>query len=187
MDHLASMYIDDELDLDEKVVFIDQIHNEALFFQDTRALLLQEKVLRTAPDTTMLPASPPAVDRRHHWLRQIRRPLAYAAAGFVAAMLLLFHLSHPTDTPSCFNRFVIYKPYAQRVELAGSFTGWQRTPLTPIGKSGYWELNYPVPIGEHRFAYIIDGSHQEADPTLPVREHDDFGGENSILTVEQRV
>jgi 1,4-alpha-glucan branching enzyme len=85
------------------------------------------------------------------------------------------------------NRFVVYEPAANQVELTGSFTGWQRTPLQRIGTSGYWELTLPVPSGEHRFSYILDGDRQMADPTVPRRENDDFGGENSILNVEARV
>jgi 1,4-alpha-glucan branching enzyme len=85
------------------------------------------------------------------------------------------------------NRFVIYEPAADRVELVGSFTDWQRTPMEPVGESGYWELHLRLPTGEHRFAYILDGARQMADPTLPVRERDDFGGENSILSVGEKV
>jgi hypothetical protein len=59
--------------------------------------------------------------------------------------------------------------------------------MAPIRNTGYWELRLQVPSGEHRFAYILDGSKQMPDPTLPVREKDDFGGENSILTVEERI
>ena len=56
-----------------------------------------------------------------------------------------------------------------------------------IGSSGYWEINLPVPSGEHRFAYILDGDRRISDPTLPASEKDDFGGENSILSVEERI
>ncbi|MBI9083696.1 MAG: glycogen-binding domain-containing protein [Desulfobacterales bacterium] len=113
--------------------------------------------------------------------------MIYAATGFAAASLLLFNLIRPPAPVQKFNRFVIYEPAAHRVELTGSFTGWQRTAMKPVGNSGYWELNLKVPFGEHRFAYILDGARQMADPTLPVREKDDFGGENSILNVEARV
>ena len=44
-----------------------------------------------------------------------------------------------------------------------------------------------MPAGEHRFAYILDGDKRMADPTLPAVERDDFGGENSILSVEVRI
>ena len=56
-----------------------------------------------------------------------------------------------------------------------------------IGNSGYWELNLPVISGEHRFAYILNGDARIADPTLPAREADDFGGVNSILNVVARI
>lgn len=188
MDYLASMYIDNELDLDEKVRFVDEIHTEALFYEDTRALLLQEKLLRQPADTTMLPARPQAAPAHpDQWFKNLFKPVLYAAAGFAAAGLLIFSLITAPIRQQCANRFVVYEPAANRVELAGSFTGWQRTPMQPIRNSGYWELRLQVPAGEHRFAYILDGSEQIADPTLPAREKDDFGGENSILTVEDRV
>jgi 1,4-alpha-glucan branching enzyme len=81
-------------------------------------------------------------------------------------------------------RFVIYQPEAQRVELTGSFQGWKKIPLKNAGNSGYWEVTLELPEGDHRFSYIIEGSRRLADPTIAVRETDDFGGENSILTVK---
>ncbi len=187
MDYLASLYIDNELDLAEKVSFVDKIHSEPPFYQDTRALLLQEKLLRVSPDTPMLPPRPPGAVQEDRWFRKMLQPMIYAAAGFAAAGLLLFSLPTTPSASLCSRRFVIYEPAALQVELAGSFTGWQPTPMQPIGDSGYWEINLHVPSGEHRFAYILDGSRQMADPTRPVREKDDFGGENSILNVEERV
>ena len=187
MDFLASMYIDNELDLDEKVLFVDKIHSDRPFYQGTRELLRQEKTLRMVPDTSMLPVRPPVAAGVGHWFKRALQPMIYAAAGFAAAGLLLFNLAAPPAPVRNVNRFVIYEPAARQVELAGSFTGWQRTAMVPLGSSGYWELNLQVPSGEHRFAYILDGSRQMADPTLPVREKDDFGGENSILNVEDRV
>lgn len=187
MEYLASMFIDNELDLDEKIHFVDKIYSTRPFYEDTRALLLQERLLRTPPDTSMLSGRPPVAAGAGHWFRKVLKPLAFATAGFAAAGLLLVSLVTTPAPGQCFNRFVIYEPAAHQMELAGSFTGWQRTPMEPIGNSGYWELNLQVPAGEHRFAYIIDGVRQMADPTLPRREKDDFGGANSILNVEERV
>jgi 1,4-alpha-glucan branching enzyme len=64
---------------------------------------------------------------------------------------------------------VLFEPVAERVELTGSFTGWQRVAMQRIGDSGYWQLNLPVPAGEHRFAYILNGERRMADPTSPGR------------------
>ena len=78
---------------------------------------------------------------------------------------------------------MLYRPDVQQAEIAGSFTGWQPRPLRRLGASGYWEIVLDLPEGEHRFAYILEGSRRIADPTVPIREKDDFGGENSILAV----
>ena len=183
MDYLASMYIDDEMNLNEKIWFVDRISEDRPFYLGTRELLLQEKVLRRPPDTSDVPSRPPGIRALGDWLVRLVKPIMYAAGGFAMAGLLLVIFASNPATPPNINRFVLYEPAASRVELVGSFTGWEKTAMLPVGKSGYWELRLEVPSGEHRFAYILDGSKQITDPTLPVRERDDFGGENSILTV----
>lgn len=42
-DHLISMYIDDELDLDEKIVFVETVHEDKNFKNEAVNLLRQEK------------------------------------------------------------------------------------------------------------------------------------------------
>ena len=116
-------------------------------------------------------------------LARLFKPLGFAAGGFSAAVLIFVSVFQSPGPPLCNNRFVLFQPSVDQVELVGSFTGWQRMAMKRIGTSGYWELNLPVVPGEHRFAYILDGDSRIADPTLPGRETDDFGGENSILSV----
>jgi 1,4-alpha-glucan branching enzyme len=111
--------------------------------------------------------------------------MGWVAAGFSAAVFLWVTFFQSPVLPLCENRFVLFEPAAEQVELTGSFTGWQRISMQRIGHSGYWELNLEVPSGEHRFAYILDGRRRIADPTLLTREKDDFGGENSILSMEE--
>lgn len=187
MDYLASMYIDNEMNLTEKKCFIDKIRSDASFYTQTLELLDQEKLVRE------LPAMPPAPFEKS-WRPPFRaviarmfKPLVFATAGFGAALLIFSSaLLHPPATVHD-NRFVLYEPAARNVELAGSFTGWQRVAMQPVGNSGYWELRLRVPSGEHRFAYILDGDRRVADPTLPASEKDDFGGKNSILKVGEPI
>jgi hypothetical protein len=181
------MYIDNELTLEEKVRFIDRIQIDPPFYEDTRSLLLQEKLLRTVPDTPIIPHRPPQAVAFGDWSKKLLRPAIYATAGFALAMLLIISRVAEPVVPPIVNRFVIYEPSASQVELIGSFTDWQKTPMVPIGATGYWEIRLNLPSGEHRFAYILDGNRQMADPTFPVREKDDFGGENSILNVEAQI
>jgi hypothetical protein len=186
MDCLASLYIDNELTLEEKVRFIARIQNDLPFYEDTRSLLLQEQLLRRLPECPAIPHGPPKAVAVSGWIKKVLRPTIYATAGFALAMLLSVNRVADPVTPSILNRFVIFEPTASQVELIGSFTDWRKTPMIPVGGSGYWELRLQLTSGEHRFAYILDGHRQIADPTLTMREKDDFGGENSILKVETR-
>ena len=48
-DYLISAYIDNELDLDEKIDFVNTVHENKVFKDETVDLLHQEKMLRTPP------------------------------------------------------------------------------------------------------------------------------------------
>ncbi len=187
MDYLSSMYIDNEMDLDEKKLFVEKVRSDQAFYTQTLNLLAQEQLVRRQPDMRDLTSEqrwrPPVWQS----LKRFFKPLGFATAGFTVAVLMLFSVIQQPVPPLCSNRFVLFEPAAAQVELAGSFTGWQRISMQRIGSSGYWEIDLPVPSGEHRFAYILDGNRRISDPTLPASEKDDFGGENSILSVEERI
>ena len=187
MDYLSSMYIDNEMDLDDKRRFLEKVHSDHAFYSLTLALLAQEQQLRWQP----MP-----VDRfeEKRWRPPVRsvlahlfKPLGFAAAGFTVAVLMLAVLFQGPAAPLCTNRFVLFEPSANQVEVAGTFTGWQRIAMQRAGDSGYWQLELQIPTGEHRFAYILDGDRRMPDPTLAASEMDDFGGENSIINVEERI
>jgi len=181
-DHLISQFIDNELDLDEKIVFVESVHEDETFKEDTVDLLRQEKRIR-AEVVDRLPVIQIAEEPRRRQFN-LFRPLAAFAAGLAAAAVVWIAVWPSPEPPMQPYRFVIYQPDAQRVELAGSFSSWKKIPLKHAGNSGYWEVTLELPAGDHRFSYIIEGSRRMADPTITVRETDDFGGENSILTVK---
>jgi hypothetical protein len=179
-DDLISLYIDDELDLEEKIVFVETVHESRLFKETALDLLQQEKLIGSeVVDRTPVPE---LRVRRQPWRLKIFKPMAAAAALAAAAVIVFTHQS-PQEPLLRPHRFVIYQPEASRVEITGSFIDWRKIPLTPAGRSGYWEITIDLPTGDHRFSYIVEGNRRLADPTVPVREADDFGGENSILTV----
>ncbi len=95
-----------------------------------------------------------------------------------------FKMSSLLETEKVLHRFVIFQQDSKKVEITGSFTNWQKIPLVPVGQGGYWEITLEVPAGEHRYSFIVDGVHPQPDPTVAIRETDDFGTMNSILNVE---
>jgi len=189
-DHLISLYIDDELGLDAKIDFVETVHADAVFKNETVDLLTQEKWIRSdVTDHCPSPSLSVFSNRRSlsDWFRSLVRPVGIFTSGLATALLVLF-LSPPQQGPQPVPyRFVIYQPDTARAEITGSFTGWQAVPMKRTGTGGYWEITLDLPEGIHRFSYILDRNRRTADPTIPTRELDDFGGENSIFEVKTRI
>ena len=189
-EYLISLFIDNELDIEEKITFVETVHDDRRFTDEAISLLRQEKRLRaelTVP--VMVAAMPPAPEitaPKPNFLSFWLRPLA----GFAAAMLLvgLFTLLRIEPTVAPLNepyRFVVYLPDSSQASIVGTFTGWKPVPMERVSASGYWTLTLPVPKGEHRYSYLVEDGRQIADPTVVAKEQDDFGGENSVIEVTE--
>ena len=184
MNYLISKFIDNELDLDDKIEFVDRVHEDRIFKDESIELLGMEKIIRADVVDRVPPVKFKIKKKRFSFGL---RPLGYLVSAAAAAALILFFIpSHPVQSPATAHRFVIYRPDVTRAEITGTFTGWQRIPMNRIGSSGYWDITVNLPFGEHRFTYILDGDKRFADPTVPARELDDFGGRNSIISVESK-
>ena len=191
-EYLISLFIDNELDMDEKITFVETVHDNRPFTDEAISLLRQEKRLRAELAVpVMVPAMPPLpaiAAPRSNFFGFWFRPLA----GFAAAMLLvgLFSLLQPKPVLSPQeeqHRFVVYLPESNQARIVGTFTGWKPISMERVGTSGYWTLTLPVPKGEHRYSYLVEDGRQIADPTVVAREQDDFGGENSVIEVQVAV
>jgi hypothetical protein len=182
MREYISMFIDDELGLDEKIEFVKSIHEDDEVYEESLDLLEQEKLLTS----DMLAHAPVfALKEKKNWFAFLNmKPLIFASAGAMAVVmaLLMFPLQKDSVTHAP-HRFIIYQPEVSKVEISGSFIDWKVLPLSRIGSSGYWQIELDIPEGEHRYTYIVGGQERVADPTILTREQDDFGGENSILLV----
>jgi voltage-gated potassium channel Kch len=179
-----SLFIDDELTLDEKIEFVEEVHSSIPFKVEAVELLRQEKLLRSDP-VERIPEKVLKVSR----LRVLRflRPVGLAATVAAAAVLIFFFFPFaPQKTAETPYRFVFYRPDVSRVEITGSFTGWNAVPMRRVGDSGYWEHTFNLPQGEYRFAYLLNGGERLPDPTILTREGDDFGSENTVLSIGGR-
>lgn len=185
---LISLFIDDEMDLDDKIVFVETVHTNHQFSQETVALLEQEKLLRQLP--VQMPAAVMAGlqgQPAYSWSLLFRswwQPMA----GFVTAMLLmglgfLLMPTQPPLTPLAEQRFVLYLPQASQAKIVGTFTDWNAVPMHKVGTSGYWSLTLKVAPGEHRYSYLVEEGNRMVDPSVATRESDDFGGENTVIVI----
>ncbi len=184
-DYLISLFIDDEMDLDEKIEFVKTVHDSRAYTLEAVALLDQEKLLyESAAESTInaKPGKKKTINLSH--LLQWWQPLA----GFATALILLGIASllfWQPDTAGQVReqRFVLYLPQAEQANIIGTFTDWNPVPMHKIGSSGYWTLTLTLPEGEYRYSYLVENGERMADPTVTTRERDDFGGENTVIVV----
>ena len=214
-EHLISLYIDDEMDMNEKITFVETVHQNRPYTETALALLRQEKLVRAdlteptfRPDSRAFPAEAPSSPATRSFFTNLigwYKPLAGAA--FATLAIGLFYLLQPQaplgpvaqpnlvqqtasktePSQEYLQRFVLYLPKSSQARIIGTFTNWKPLAMERIGASGYWALTLPVPPGEHRYSYIIEDNKRIADPTVISREQDDFGGENSIIEVQTQI
>ena len=79
--------------------------------------------------------------------------------------------------------FHLSAPKAQEVMLVGNFTNWQEHPITMHkGGNGYWVAAVRLPLGEHNYRFIVDGTWQD-DPECAQRTPNPFGGFDMVRQV----
>ena len=186
MNYNISMFIDDEMNINEKIDFIETLQKDTSFTEEVLGLLHQEKLIQ-GDVVEHVPSA--KVKTSFNWkgfFRPLFQPMGLVASALAATVIYLFLTVPPPMPGPVVKRFVVYKPDVSQVEITGSFTEWERVPMQKIGNSGYWEITYELKEGEHRFTYLIEGRQPFADPTILTREPDDFGGENSIFYVKNK-
>ncbi|MCD8554937.1 hypothetical protein [Seleniivibrio sp.] len=180
-DLLISQYIDNELSLEEKAEFVKEINIDDAFCAETLSMLDSELLM-----AGMIPDAPPVPEIKPKRGRILTPASVMSFTALAASLLVAFKVfmftpeaaQQPTDR----YRFVIHVPEAQHVALAGSFSDWQSIDMRPVG-NGYWQVSVPLEKGEYTYTYILDGKIKIADPASPAKQVDDFGGENSVITI----
>ena len=84
-------------------------------------------------------------------------------------------------------QFVLVAPDAKKVAVVGDFNGWDASHAAYQAKhrgGGVWSVTAPIPVGHHRYSFVVDDSLWVADPTAPRAADNDFGLPNSAIVVE---
>jgi hypothetical protein len=165
---------------------------------------LDARVMAVVRQHAKSPARPNSpVRRAWRWLNTARdlelrlrvRPWTVWAGALAAAAALALLLGRAAPAPvpgvqarggtrdSVFVRFVLYAPGARRVAVAGTFNQWDRAALlAPAGTSGVWTTTLALPVGQHQYAFVVDGARWVVDPSTPAVD-DGFGRRNSLVAV----
>lgn len=132
-------------------------------------------------------------------LRLRVRPWAACGVALAAAAAVILLLTRtPTFSPgpgpvpvariprpdSVLVRFVLYAPDARQVAVAGTFNQWDShaAPLIRAGTKGVWTTTLALPVGQHHYAFVVDGAQWVPDPAATAVD-DGFGRRNSVVAV----
>jgi chromosome partitioning protein len=80
--------------------------------------------------------------------------------------------------------FTIQAPTAARVQLAGDFNDWTLDGSEMEAVGLVWKKTLKLAPGRYRYRYVIDGE-WHSDPHNAVAEPSPFGGEDSVLVLDQ--
>src|SRR5262249_12845685 len=83
-------------------------------------------------------------------------------------------------------QFVLVAPEAKKVAVVGDFNGWDARHIGYQAQhrgGGVWAVTAPVPVGHHRYSFVVDDSVWVADPIAPRSVDNDFGVTNSAIVV----
>jgi serine protease AprX len=83
--------------------------------------------------------------------------------------------------------FTLHDDSAQRVQVLGSWDGWQ-APELPMEQvvPGFWQAAQPLPVMDrYQYKFLLDGRRWIADPANPTKAWDGFDGFNSVVVAAQ--
>jgi hypothetical protein len=86
-------------------------------------------------------------------------------------------------------QFVLVAPDAKKVSVVGDFNGWDASHAgfqAHHRGGGVWSVTAPVPVGHHRYSFVVDDSLWVSDPNAPRVTDNDYGVDNSAIVVEDQ-
>jgi len=86
-------------------------------------------------------------------------------------------------------QFVLVAADAKKVAVVGDFNGWDASHAAYQAQhrgGGVWSVTAPVPLGHHRYSFVVDDSLWVADPTAPRVTDYDYGMPNSAIVVQEQ-
>jgi len=103
----------------------------------------------------------------------------------VIASLLASHSTSAAATQPV--QFVLVAPTATKVAVVGDFNGWDAKHAQYQAQhrgGGVWSVTAPVPVGHHRYSFVVDDTVWVADPAAPRVIDRDFGIASSAMVVQ---
>jgi hypothetical protein len=148
---------------------------------------VESRIMRAVRRTPRLLLARRFVLRPLPW--SIAASVALVAAGLLGATLGRFILDDEADALVDGMRhvqFVLVSPSARKVSVVGDFNSWDASHTQFQAKhsgGGVWTVTAPIPVGHHRYSFVVDDTLWVADPNAPTARDNYFGMPKSTLIV----
>jgi hypothetical protein len=198
---LISQFIDNDLDTAEKIELVKGVKADDDFADEAISMLEMEQEMESAFDIPAPELKETAKDNvvefpvREEKARKFPVSTVASMTALAASLVLIIKVFflpvqdngiQQISADIKMHRFVLHMPAAETVAVTGSFSGWKNLDMKRIKGTDYWQVLTPIAIGEHKYAFIVDGQ-TVTDPTVAAKQKDDFGGENSVLKVGDKI
>jgi len=159
-----------EFQEDDVARFIKEGITKAVDADTARLDRIERNVIHELEDRQTAAQTAPAVTRERKglfdWLKlPSLRPamsLALTASGFVLGVLLAVLFMGSNSLPQDV-MFVINYRDAQKVEVMGDFTDWERVSMER-GQGGNWFFDIELEPGKYEYVFVVDESKFVHDP-----------------------
>jgi len=119
----------------------------------------------------------------------IAASFALVSAGLLGATLGRFILDDEAvaiNDGVSYVQFVLVSPSARKVSVVGDFNSWDASHAQFQAKhsgGGVWTVTAPIPVGHHRYSFVVDDTLWVPDPNAPTAKDNYFGIPKSTLIV----
>ena len=107
-------------------------------------------------------------------------------AGVANRDAILAALSATRQNGAQHIQFTLVAPDAKKVAVVGDFNAWDPSHAGYQARhtgGGVWTVTARVPLGHHRYSFVVDDSVWVADPMAPRANDNDFGLPKSAMVV----
>ncbi len=191
---LISKYIDNQLTLNEKITFVNEVKYDDTFFRETTEMLKSEQLLNfdieynkplQAMNKKVL--SFPSLPKNKLFYQTL---VSFAMLLIIISVGLgIFKKYIPTTNTSLVSkdvlyRFVYYNPNVKKVAILGSFTKWKKLYMKRVDDTGYWQIYIKLPKdGVYKYNFVVGKGIIIHDPSNPAKIYNGFGGFDSVLKI----
>ena len=89
----------------------------------------------------------------------------------------------PRKKSGTMQAFAMHAPGADRVQLVGDFTHWQKNPVNmQKDEQGIWRTALALEPGTYHYRFLVDGQWRD-DPECTLRVSNPYGSQDSVRQV----